>query len=144
MFEYNPSNKYLESALNARSLRQDLIASNIANVDTPYYRSKDIDFETALAKAAHEEFANEKKEIQTLKLARTNKKHLKAPQEELDLNPTLFYRDGHLARNDGNTVDLDVETTELAKNNTMYNAVTAALKKNKLMFLAAVESSKQL
>jgi len=143
MFDYNPSNKYLESALNSRALRQDLIASNIANVDTPYYRSKDIDFESALAKAAHKEFEN-KSEFPKLKMAKTDPKHLDPKESELDLNPTLFYRDGHLARNDGNTVDLDVETTELAKNNTMYNAITAARKKNKLMFLAAVESSRQL
>ena len=143
VFNYNPSNKYLESALNSRALRQDLIASNVANVDTPYYRSKDIDFETALASAAHEEFEN-KRTTPALQLAKTNKNHLDPIDFEKELNPTLFYRDGHLARNDGNTVDLDVETTELAKNNTMYNAITAALKKNKLMFLAAVESSRQL
>jgi flagellar basal-body rod protein FlgB len=144
VFSYNPSNKYLESALNSRTLRQDLIASNIANVDTPYYRSKDIDFETELAKAAHEEFENKTISTPTLQLAKTDKNHLDPIDFEKELNPTLFYRDGHLARNDGNTVDLDVETTELAKNNTMYNAITAALKKNKLMFLAAVESSRQL
>ena len=47
--QINNATKYLEMALNARALRQDLISSNIANVDTPFYRSKDIDFETMLA-----------------------------------------------------------------------------------------------
>ncbi|WP_257570421.1 flagellar basal body rod protein FlgB, partial [Helicobacter pylori] len=37
-------------ALDYRALRQDMIASNIANVDTPFYRPKDLDFESVLAK----------------------------------------------------------------------------------------------
>lgn len=140
--EYNSSMKYLETALNARTLRQDLIASNISNVDTPYYRSKDIDFETALAKEAHREF--EKGKMKKLEMAKTSNMHMDPKDDEYDLNPTIFYRDGHLAKNDGNTVDIDVETTELSKNNVMYNALIQAHKKNKIMFTAAIEASRQL
>ena len=35
----------MEEALNARALRQDLIAGNIANIDTPFYKARDVDFE---------------------------------------------------------------------------------------------------
>ncbi len=143
--EYNASNKYIESALNSRALRQDLISSNIANVDTPFYRSKDIDFETALAREAHREFAGDNNGgVPKLEMAKTSSMHMDPADSLLDLNPTLFYRDGHLARNDGNSVDLDVETTELSKNNIMYSALTEAHKKNKLMFQAAVEAAKNL
>jgi flagellar basal-body rod protein FlgB len=140
--EFNSSNKYIESALNARALRQDLISSNIANVDTPYYRSKDIDFETVLAKEAHREF--EKGKHPMLEMAKTSRMHLNPMQDFDNLNPTIFYRDGHLARNDGNTVDIDVETTELSKNNIMYSALTQAHKRNKVMFHAAIESGRNL
>ena len=142
--EYNNSNKYIESALNARALRQDLISSNIANVDTPFYRSKDIDFESALAREAHREFAGENGGMPVLEMAKTSSMHMDPADDLNNLNPTLFYRDGHLARNDGNSVDLDVETTELSKNNIMYTALTEAHKKNKLMFQAAVEAGKNL
>ena len=141
MIEFNPSDKYIASALNARSLRQDLISSNVANVDTPYYRSRDINFEQLLAEKAHQEFAGDK----TLKLsiAKTNKAHLE-PIEEDGGKPTIFYRDGHMARNDGNTVDLDVEMGEQAKNGIMYNALIESMKKNKMMVLTAIESGKSL
>ena len=42
------SNQLLESALNARAMRQDLVSSNIANIDTPFYKARDVDFESAL------------------------------------------------------------------------------------------------
>ena len=42
---YNKAIPLVKEALNSRALRQDLISSNIANVDTPFYRPKDIEFE---------------------------------------------------------------------------------------------------
>ena len=58
--------------------------------------------------------------------------------------PTIFFRDGHLARNDGNSVDLDVETTELSKNSVMYNATIEALKKDASIFKAVIASTKNI
>jgi len=141
MIEFNKSNKYIESALNSRALRQDLISANIANVDTPYYRAKDLDFESLLAQKAHKEFAGDK--LKKLELAKTDKKHL-SPIDYSSNQPTLFFRDGHLARNDGNSVDLDIETTEQAKNGVMYLALIEALKKNRVMTIGAIEAGKNL
>jgi flagellar basal-body rod protein FlgB len=140
MFEINKSFKYLESALSARAIRQDLISSNIANVDTPYYRPKDIDFETALAQKAAQEFG---KKPQTLELAKTTPNMMDGVEDDPS-KPTIFFRDGHLTRNDGNSVDLDVETTELSKNSTMYNALIEALKKESAIFKAVITSSKNI
>ena len=56
----------------------------------------------------------------------------------------IFYRDGHLARNDANSVDIDVETTEMAKNNIAYNAAIQALKKDIDIFKAVIDSSKNI
>jgi flagellar basal-body rod protein FlgB len=47
--EINRAHTLMAKALDYRALRQDLISSNIANVDTPFYRSRDIAFEDALA-----------------------------------------------------------------------------------------------
>jgi flagellar basal-body rod protein FlgB len=138
-FSISISDKYLEKAISYRALRQDLISSNIANADTPYYRPKDIDFETALIKEANKEFSKEKK----LELAKTTPNMMDGIEED-NTKPTIFFRDGHLARNDGNSVDLDVETTELSKNNIMYNATIEALKKDASIFRAVLTASKNI
>jgi flagellar basal-body rod protein FlgB len=142
-FEITKSFKYLESAISARAIKQDLIAGNIANADTPYYRPRDLDFETALSKKAAEEFGNKTTE-QKLELAKTDSKMMD-PVDDFDPSkPTIYIRDGHLARNDGNSVDLDVETTELSKNNMMYNSVIEALKKETQIFKAVISASKNI
>ena len=138
-FQISISDKYLESALAARAIRQDLISGNIANADTPYYRPRDINFEDALIKEVNKEFGHQKK----LELAKTTP-NMMDPLEDDPAKPTIFFRDGHLARNDGNSVDLDVETTELAKNNIMYNAVIEALKKDAAIFRAVLTESKNI
>ena len=141
--EFTKSFKYIESALNTRALRSDLISSNLANVDTPYFRSKDVDFEGKLAKRAHQEYFGKYLKNE-LELAKTNTKHIDPKNKNLEVKPTLFYRDGHMARNDGNTVDIDVENTEMAKNTIMYNALMTALKRSATGVKAAIESSKNL
>jgi len=138
-FSISQSDKYLESAINYRALRQDLISSNIANADTPYYKSKDIDFESALINEVNKEFSNTKK----LELAKTNSKMMDALEDDPS-KATIFFRDGHLSRNDGNSVDLDVETTELSKNNVMYNATIEAFKKDASIFKAVLAASKNI
>jgi len=46
-----------------------------------------------------------------------------------------------MARNDGNSVDLDVESTEMAKNQVMFKGITAAIKKEALIFKSVLEAS---
>jgi flagellar basal-body rod protein FlgB len=126
---------FLEKSLIYRKIRQDLISSNIANADTPYYKSRDIRFEEALK--------NEIKKSNKLELAKTNPMHLDS-KDINDVKPTIFFRDGHLARNDGNDVDIDIETTEMAKNALMYNAAVSAVKKRVELFKLVIDSSKNL
>ncbi len=140
---FSISNSYnlMSEALNYRALRQKIISSNIANIDTPFYRAKDIDFESALLKKAKKAFDNEDKK---LKMAITNKNHLNGILDLEDEKPSVFFRDGHLARNDANTVDLDIETTEMSKNSIMFNALTSALKRDSLLFKAVIDSSSKV
>jgi len=141
-FEISKSFSILEKSLYYRRIRQDIIASNIANADTPFYRPKDIRFEEALQEEINKKFNNIK--TQKLELAKTHKKHLKGFDEDNNLKPTIFHRDGHLARNDGNSVDIDVETTEMAKNNISYNATIQALRKNIAIFKAVIDSTRNI
>jgi flagellar basal-body rod protein FlgB len=129
---------FLEKSLEYRKIRQDLIASNIANADTPYYRPRDIRFEDALRNEI------ENKPAHKLELAKTNPMHLEPKDIDDDIKPIVFFRDGHLSRNDGNSVDIDVETTEMAKNAIMYNAAVSAVKKRVELFKLAIDSSKSI
>jgi len=139
-FMISQSDKYLEKAISYRAIRQDLISGNIANVDTPNYKPRDIDFESALVNEANKEFGKTKK----LELARTTPNMMPALEDNDPDKATIFFRDGHLARNDGNSVDLDVETTELSKNSVMYNATIEALKKDASIFRAVLTASKNI
>jgi len=128
----------MQSALDYRAARQDMIAGNIANADTPFYRPRDIRFEEVLAQKSASVFADKS---QTLAMSRTDGSHLGGADTAFTSKPTTFFRDGHMARNDGNSVDLDVETTEMAKNSTMFNALTAAIKKDSMLFKSVIDAS---
>ncbi|MDD5716538.1 MAG: flagellar basal body rod protein FlgB [Sulfuricurvum sp.] len=132
------SHDLMQKAMDYRAARQDMIAGNIANADTPFYHPRDIRFEEVLAQKSASIFADKS---QTLPMAQTNGAHLNGTETASSANATTFFRDGHMARNDGNSVDIDVETTEMAKNSTMFNALTAALKKDSAIFKSVIDAS---
>jgi flagellar basal-body rod protein FlgB len=129
-----------EDALSYRGIRQDMIAGNIANVDTPYYKAKDIDFESVLAQSA----SLLQQKTPTLKMAQTDHQHLAGVQETPSRQADIVFRPNHTTRNDGNSVDLDVETTEMSKNAIMINAISAALKKKSMLFKSVIDTSSRV
>ncbi|KGI55764.1 flagellar basal body rod protein FlgB [Campylobacter sp. MIT 97-5078] len=136
------SKELVSSALAGRNLRNQMINSNLANVDTPFYKSRDIEFETALVNRAKEIF--KKNDNKELKLAQTNSGH-QEPWKFPDPNKsTIYLRDGHLARNDANTVDLDVETTEMSKNTAMITALDGVLRRQSNIFGSIIDASSKL
>ena len=136
------SKELVVGALAGRNLRNQLINSNLANVDTPFYKSKDVEFETALVNRANEIF--KKNDNTKLELANTNPNH-QQPWKFPDPNKsTIYLRDGHLARNDANTVDLDVETTELSKNAVMISALDGVLRRQGNIFSSIIDASSKL
>jgi flagellar basal-body rod protein FlgB len=138
-FEISKVHSLLVEGMNGRALRQELIASNIANIDTPNYKARDIDFESALIQKSKDIF--EENGSKKLKMAKTSSSHLSGYSDIGDEKATIYLRDGQMQRNDGNTVDLDVETTELSKNAIMYDALTAALKKDGMIFKSVLDAS---
>ena len=131
----------LKDALNYRSMRQDMIASNIANADTPNYKPRDISFEQALIAKKADLLKSDKNQLQ---MAVTDARHMKPKSETSSYKPTVFFRDGQMARNDGNSVDIDVETTEMSKNSIMYNAIIGAMKKDGMIFKSVIEASQKI
>jgi flagellar basal-body rod protein FlgB len=136
--QISPSYDLMAQALNYRSMRQDMIASNIANADTPYYKPRDINFQSALVQKQKEVLGTN---TQTLQMAKTDGEHLDALPQLDNSTASLFFRDGHMARNDGNSVDIDVETTEMSKNSTMYTALIAAIKKETNIYASVIDAS---
>ncbi|MDI3517169.1 MAG: flagellar basal-body rod protein FlgB [Thermotogota bacterium] len=103
----------LKIALDVSALRAEVIANNIANVETPNYKRKYVVFESALQEAM---------EDRHIQLKRTNPKHLTgtfriSPQVMTDWSTSM--------RNDGNNVDIDREMTELASNTLRYQVLTS-------------------
>lgn len=97
------------AALGIRAYRQELLASNIANADTPNYKARDIDFKTAYASALAGRSEG------GLSMARTESRHLPGG----DGNPyagALRYRSEYQSAADGNTVNMDIERAAFAEN----------------------------
>lgn len=102
----------IRSALGARGYRQELLASNIANADTPHFKARDLDFKAALAMA---QGGRGSAAVEPVALARTQAGHLGAA----DASPygdALKYRAEYQGAVDGNTVNMDVERAAFAEN----------------------------
>jgi len=106
-----------QTALGLRAHRQEILASNIANADTPNFKARDIDFPTALKNA----LGNGAGAGGALPLARTDGRHLTASASSL-LDVGLLYRMETQSSVDGNTVNMDTERAQFAQNTLQYEA----------------------
>jgi flagellar basal-body rod protein FlgB len=95
----------LERALEGSSLRQQAIAQNIANVNTPGYRRQDVDFASALH-AAWDRGAGAVESV--------------SPAVQTDQSAVM--------RADGSSVDIDTEAASQSKNGLQYEAISSVMK----------------
>lgn len=107
--------QFHQTALSLRAARQELLASNIANADTPNYKAKDIDFASALQGAMSGNKAN-------LPLATSSTSHIGGMTGESVMGAPVMYRNVLQPSADGNTVDMDVERAQFADNALRYEA----------------------
>jgi flagellar basal-body rod protein FlgB len=98
-------------ALQLRARRGELLASNLANADTPNYKARDLDFKAALSRA---------QDGQSVSTATTHAKHIGAQQEQAGTR--TLYRVPSAPSLDGNTVDAQVEQAQFAENAVRYRA----------------------
>ena len=104
----------LEKSLDYSSAKQKVISQNIANVDTPNYKAKDVvkNFFQGALQASIEAY-------------RTDSRHMNF---NADTNSsTIVTQQNGTYNNNGNSVDMDKEMTDLATNQIYYNAVTDRL-----------------
>ena len=110
-----------QDALKVQSKRMEVLAKNLANVDTPNYKAQDIDFKTALAQAGSPGAA--------LPLATTTSNQIgnSATSGDLDTSGALKYRVPLAPSLDGNTVDVQMEQAKFAENTVRYQATLTFL-----------------
>lgn len=101
----------LEHGLNYSVTKGKAISQNIANVDTPNYKAKQVSFKEILANA----------QSTGLPAYKTNHKHLDFRQRNIE--PGVFDVSNFRYRHDGNGVDMDKEQANLAENQIYYNAL---------------------
>jgi len=94
------------------STRQKLVASNIANADTPGYKDKDIDFQF---------------EFQSM---------------TQNGSPNVVETPGLVVRNDGNNVSMDREARLLAENALRFNLASALMKTQLKLMTDAIQEGK--
>lgn len=116
---FDSNMKVLEKGLDAYSKRAEALANNIANVNTPNYKRKDVQFESFLQKA----ISNDGSSIIG---KRTDEKHFTIGTEnKLDEVEASFIEErSTVSRYDGNNVDIEKEKVEQTKNNIRYQFAT--------------------
>ena len=102
----------LEQYLNVTSLRQKLVASNIANADTPGYKTQDVDFQASLRTALD------------------------------GGTPQAVEVSGLAVRNDGNNVNLDREARLLAENAMRFNVAATLMRSELQQVKEAIQGGK--
>jgi flagellar basal-body rod protein FlgB len=95
----------LARSLDLRTQNQTVIASNIANADTPGYQAQELDFEKAMARA------------------------LDSGSSVENVKGDIENQINNVVREDGNTVDRDAEMVNLAQNQLLYDAAADLVKK---------------
>lgn len=124
-----------QAALAVRASRSEVLASNIANADTPGYQARDLDFRTALGAALGAS------QTAPGKLLRTSARHLPGVNANPGLaSASLLYRTVTQASIDNNTVDVNVERAQFADNAMRFEASLVFINAKIKSLLAAVQS----
>lgn len=105
----------IKNALDASSMRQRAISSNIANINTPSYKVNKVEFEEHLKKA-----------VNGTSLDKTHNKHF-GTNGVGDVKATIEKRKNTSLDETGNNVDIDIEMTELAANEIYYSTLIQLL-----------------
>ena len=133
----------LERSLDLRMMRQNSIAANIANSETPGYVAKDIDFEETMrrlvARMEHAKAAEQRSdnypELNSLAASEP------APPLHLSLDDIVTKAEGSTEiGSNGNTVSLEREIAKLQENRAMFSVISRLLGKRFTGLKAAISA----
>ena len=123
---------FQQQALNLRANRQEVLAANIANADTPNYKARDFDFSVALKDAVAGRSSG------NLQLANTAAQHL---QGGVNNGPArMMYRKESQSSVDGNTVEMDVERAQFSENALRYEASVTFISHEIKLLMSATQA----
>ena len=126
------SSKLFEQ-LNFRGERQKVISSNIANINTPGYKTKELVFEDELKNSITNN---------SLQMTATNSRHMPNVNSSLaNSNSKLMEVENLEEQNDGNNVNIDTQMGEMSKNKVLFDAIQSSIKRDSKLFRSVVESS---
>jgi len=126
MLSFNSILGHHEQALQIRTQRAQLISSNLANIDTPHYKARDLDFAEALKRSSS---------LAGSSLDLRHQKHIGA--YNINEHPALRYRMPNQRSLDGNTVEQQTETAEFL-DNAMHMQATVEFISGKFKALKSV------
>ena len=116
----------LHRLINAANIRQRVISSNLANVDTPGFKAKDVRFGNILGK--------------TMKLMTTDPKHLGGGENNEVKGNVIVESDPSWG--DRNNVELDVEVAKMTENSLFHNAAIKILSSKIKMYKEAIRGGR--
>jgi flagellar basal-body rod protein FlgB len=119
---FDKTTRALGASVNLRQMKNNVISSNIANAETPGYQAKKVDFEDALSRALNLEASPQLEGLQPEHYP-TGPGALSRIKADIYENP-----DGSV-NNDGNTVDVEREMTNLTENTVLYKAAISLINK---------------
>jgi flagellar basal-body rod protein FlgB len=118
---FDPTMRGLASALTLHQRRHEVLASNLANVETPGFRARELDFQQAL---------------------RTAFEATRPAEAGPGLGPHVVEDAEAPARADGNTVDVDLQMAKLSANGGRYVALAKLLQTRILQLRLAIEGNR--
>ncbi len=109
-----------QRSLDTQIIRQEVIANNIANSDTPNFKRSVVNFESALKRSLQQEGQP------NFRAARTHVGHIvfRDPTHYQDVHPRRVLDWQTTAKNNNNNVDIEVESANLLQNQLQYNLLT--------------------
>ena len=132
---FDNTTNLLAKVMSLRARNAEVISGNLANIDTPGYKARQVTFMDQLQEVLGD--------AEQLPLVKTHQRHLPISRSLDDVEPLVQEQESSLAGFDQNTVDLDREMAALAENNLQYNAAVQMLhKKLSMLKNAIVEGGK--
>jgi flagellar basal-body rod protein FlgB len=124
----------LSHALDYRSARQNVISGNLANVDTPGYRPKELNFDQALRKAVEKD---------GISLNKTDRKHFPNPGDPTTGkgSHTIESLEGEVS--ESNQLNIDKEMAKMVQNNLLYEASAKLLARKFDSLRMAIEGNRR-
>jgi flagellar basal-body rod protein FlgB len=122
----------MEAYMGRLSQRQQVVASNLANIETPGYKSKDISFYATMQELLPEN---------STELQQSDPEHI---QTQISPSPQaqVFEEQGNPARADGNNVDLDKEMLKLSETSFGYSMITQLMREKFHMLASSINEGK--